>query len=303
MFSFRLKGATEAWSLPLILRLLGPRHDPRRALREQTIQNAVADLGYPAPRVLTASADPAILGGGFLVMARVPGRPMLEARWIGIAALLVESQLRLHALDVAPLLAAMDAIGERAAVTLDGLLARFRDRVAQRSLDGLGPAMDWLTTHRPPATDRPVICHGDFHPQNILVAGGVVTGVLDWPNVVIADAAYDVASTRIILGLVPLHLSAVPLALRGLAHLARRLMLARYLAGYRRRRPIDAGTLRYHEALASMRQLLRVSESRADVARDGAGLTPLDVSSFGERVAARFAALTAVTPRLPRVPG
>jgi hypothetical protein len=32
------------------------------------VQNALATLGYPAPRVLAASADPAPLGGGFLVM-------------------------------------------------------------------------------------------------------------------------------------------------------------------------------------------------------------------------------------------
>ena len=68
IFGFRLAGAAAPLSIPLILRVLAPHHPPARALCERAIQNAVADLGYPAPRVLIASVDAAILGGPFLVM-------------------------------------------------------------------------------------------------------------------------------------------------------------------------------------------------------------------------------------------
>ncbi len=159
--------------------------------------------------------------------------------------------------------------------------------------------MDWLTARRPATAERPVICHGDFHPQNILVSHGTVTGVLDWPNVVVADAAYDVASTQVILGLVPIHLTAVPPALRAPGGLARRWMLRRYLSGYRRHRAIDAAALVYYDAAACMRQLLRVSECRLAAAAGEATLTALDASSFGERVCARFTTLTGITPDVP----
>ena len=56
--------------------------------------------------------------------------------------------------------------------------------------------MRWHRERRPPEPGRRAICHGDFHPQNILSEGGVVTGVLDWPNALVAHPAYDVASTR-----------------------------------------------------------------------------------------------------------
>ena len=301
IFGFTLAGAPGDWARPLILRLLGPQHDPARALRERAIQSAVSGLGYPAPRVFAASADLGVLGGAFLVMERLPGRPMIEERWFDLASVLVQAQLRLHALDAAPLLEAVDRVGGRDAVTFDGLLAQLRDRVDRHALDGLRGAMDWLLARRPAAPERPVICHGDFHPQNILMSGGAVTGVVDWPNAVVADAAYDVASTRVIVGLVPVGLSTMPAALRGVIRLARPLLLARHLRGYRRGRPLDPRALRYYEAAAGMRQLVRVAERRLSAAARAAPLDPLDASSFGERVAARFAGLAGVTPRLPPV--
>ena len=100
--------------------------------------------------------------------------------------------------------------------------------------------MSWLRERRPPEPGPRAICHGDFHPQNILSEGGVVTGVLDWPNALVADPAYDVASTRIILALTPIALSGVPAALRWVASFVRLMLLKRYLAGMRRRRPLAA---------------------------------------------------------------
>ena len=312
IFAFRLSGAPEPFSIPLILRVLGSQHPPARALSERATQNAVAGLGYPAPRVLLASPDPTILGGAFLVMERLAGRPLLDAQRLGVASVLVEMQLRLHALDAEVLLLALDREGQassaageppisRELVAFDGHLARLERRIARGSLRGLEKAMAWLSDHRPVGERRRVICHGDFHPQNILMADGRVTGVIDWPNVIVADPAFDVASTRVILALVPVGLLGVPPALCGLVEIARRILVARYLHGYRRRQPLDAARLAYHEALACMRGLVRTAEARLAPTGES-GLNPLDGSLFGERLAARFARITGVTPRLPAVP-
>lgn len=291
IFAFRLRKAADAWREPLILRLLGPQHEPARALREAAVQNAVAGLGYPAPRVLMASADPAPLGGAFLIMARLPGRTLLAERWTSVGSVLVKTQRALHALDAEPLLAAMDGVGGRGAVTFDGLLTQLGARIARGSLDGLRAAMDWLMIRRPPAAARPVICHGDLHPQNILVRGGAVTGVLDWPNAVVADPAYDVAATRIILGLVPVELSAAPVALRGLVRLVRPLLLARYLAGFREP-PFDPEVFAYYEAASAMRHLVRAAEARRAASAGAGALSPLDASPFAARLASRLAHIT-----------
>jgi aminoglycoside phosphotransferase (APT) family kinase protein len=303
IFGFRLGNAPAPFSIPLILRVLGNHYSPARALSERATQNAIAGLGYPAPPVLLASADPTILGGAFLVMERMAGKPMLAARRIGVASVLAEMQLRLHALDAEALLQALDREGppvSREVATFEGHLARLERRIAHAKLPGLEEAMRWLSAHRPPDGPTRVICHGDFHPQNILMAGGRVTAVLDWPNVVVADRELDVAATRAI-RFVPARVLRVPLGLRGGVEIAARVLAARHLAAYRRRYPLDAARLAYHEALACMRGILRTAEARA-AARPGAVLNPLDASVFGERLCVRFARLTGVAPILPPRP-
>ena len=281
--------------------MLGPQHPPLRALTERATQNAVAALGYPAPRVLLANSDPAILGGGFLVMERMAGRPLLDVRKVGVASVLVDMQLKLHALDADVLLAALDREAPphvRDLVSVASHLARFQRRIADGNLRGLERAMAWLVEHQPKDDAARVICHGDFHPQNLLMEGARVTGVIDWPNVVVADRACDVASTRVILGLVPVALMGVPPALRGIVGIARRILVGRYVAGYRRRQPLHAGRLAYFEAFACMRGLVRTAEARLASGPD-VSLNALDASTFGERLGARFARLTGVAPSLP----
>jgi len=302
IFALRLAGGPIGWTGPLILRLQGGHQDPRRSLRERAAQNALADLGYPTPRVLDACADPAVLGGGFLVMERAAGRPMLDAQRTGVARALVELQSRLHDLPVEPFLRAVDAVGGRALSTFDGLCAYLAERAGRRAHDGLRAPMDWLLAHRPAEPARPAICHGDFHPQNVLMAGGAVTAVLDWPNAVVADPAYDVAATRIIVGMVPMALSSVPAALRGVAHVVRVVTLRRYLAGMLARRPIAPDVLGYYEAAACMRQLVRIWEARLDAAERGVVPGALDASVLGDRLVAHFARLSGVRPVLPPVP-
>jgi aminoglycoside phosphotransferase (APT) family kinase protein len=292
IFAFRLAHAPPECAGPLILRVLGPRDDPRRALRERAIQNALADLGYPAPRVRWASAQTTVLGGAFLVMEQRPGLPLLKARFWNASDVLAETQARLHDLDAEVILRALDRevpALTRAVVSFDAYLAQLDARIAAGGLDGLRRGMDWLSAHRPAEAGRRAICHGDFHPYNLLHDGRVVTAVLDWPNTVVADPAFDVASTLAILRHVPVELATSPGPLRWVARLGRPLTVRRYLAAYRRRRPLDARVLPYYEAASCMRTLVRAAEHWR---REGpGGSNPLDSSAFADRLAARFAAI------------
>jgi len=292
-----------AWSGPLILRVLSPAHDPLRALRERATQNALATLGYPVPRVLTASADRGPLGAGFLVMERAAGRPLLEARRPGVGRTLAETHARLHALNAEALLRALDDEGraagwgfDRDAFSFESHLASLDRRIRQAGLAGLADGMRWLLDRRPAGPSARVICHGDFHPQNLLTVAGRATAVLDWPNVVVAPPEYDVAATRVILTQTPVALFPVPVALRPLAAAARRLVAARYLAVYRKLRPLDRARLPYFEAAGCMRGLVRTAEARVGGA---AAANPLDASAYGERLAARFARVSGVPVALP----
>ena len=277
IYALRLRGAPPAFGGPLVLRLLRAHHDPARALREQATQNALAALGFPAPRVLMAEAVTAPLRVPFVLMERLPGRPLLETRALNMGAVLADLQCRLHALDPAPLSRALGPPG-----SFDGYLDAFAGRIERAKLDELAPLLGWLRARRPPFA-APAICHGDFHPQNVLVEHGRVTGVLDWPNALVADPAFDVASTLNILRFVPAGLTSMPAALRWVARVAQPLLARRYLASYRRQRPIDDARLAYYQVAAALRALVRAGETQ----RGLAGVpSDLDASPYAARLLA-----------------
>ena len=274
---------------PLILRLSHADADPARVKLETIVQNTLADMGYPAPRVLATESDPAILDGPFMVMQRVPGKTLahaiegfgagrslgervrllfsLPAVLNGIIDQWVEMQIRLHQLPAETLLHAVTAAGmDAGVVTFEGQLARLKAIVARLALAGLEPGLAWLENHRPAPT-QVAICHGDFHPLNILADGGTPTGVIDWPNVVIADPAMDVGSAIANISTVPIGL---PWPLRGAARAAIGAALRRYERAYRVRRPLDEQAVRYYQVFRAVAQLVPVAAAKA-TGRAGSG--------------------------------
>jgi hypothetical protein len=210
-----------------------------------------------------------------------------------------------HSMDAEAVRQAIEAAvpGGAQAHMVEGQLAQMEARIVRSALLGLVPALGWLRANRPTTEGPAVVCHGDFHPQNVLVSDRrEITGVLDWPNVLLADRACDVAASRVILRYAPVGIAGVPLHLRWLLRAARAVLVRRFMAGHRRAQPLDRDALRYYEAFACMRGLVRVAENRtaADVGVVSS-LTRLDSSRYGERLARRFGKLTGITPRLPRV--
>jgi len=290
---------TPAFAGPLILRLLDRHHDPARALREKAAQNALAELGYAAPRVLLASTDTQPLGGAFLIMERLSGKPLPEVRMLGMARIVAELQASLHDLDADAFLRALarDGLAPQS-FTFEAHLEQLAHRVGRFSLDGLAPGIEWLCQRRPTPAGRGAVCHGDFHPYNILMAADRITGVLDWPHAVVADPEFDVATTLVIFKLVPMEVSDLSPAFRWLANAVRPLLVAAYLRGYRRRRELDRGKLAYYEAAACMKVIVKAGELR--LAPGAAGSTnALFASPFTQRALGHFRGLTGITPVLP----
>jgi aminoglycoside phosphotransferase (APT) family kinase protein len=103
------------------------------------------------------------------------------------------------------------------------------------------------------------VCHGDFHPLNILGEHGNVSGVIDWANMVVAPAEMDVGSAIANIATVPFN---VPAVLKPVL----RIVVARILANYRRayaaRRRLDDDAVRYFQVFRAMAQLVPVMRSR-----------------------------------------
>jgi aminoglycoside phosphotransferase (APT) family kinase protein len=290
IFGFTLDRAPPALAGPLILRLGRANTDPQRVKLETVVQNTLAEMGFPAPRVMVTETDPSALGGPFMVMTRLSGQtlahgveglgagtslvrqlqllfslPAILARTID---LWVDMQIRLHQLPAEPLLRAVTTAGiDAGAITFEGQLARLRTIVERSALTGLEPGLAWLDERRPPQPRKAAICHGDFHPLNVLADKNQPTGVIDWSNTVIAEPAMDVGSAIANIRAVPRSLSwGVHAAAQAITSAA----LRRYERAYRARCPLDDQAVLYYQVFRAVAQLVWVGQARA-AGRGGGG--------------------------------
>lgn len=290
IFGFTLDRVPPPLVGPLILRLSHADADPGRVKLETVVQNTLAEMGFPAPRVMVTESDPGILGGPFMVMTRLSGQTLAHGieglgagtSLVGQLQLLfnlpavlariidqwVDMQIRLHQLPAETLLRAVTAAGiDAGAITFEGQLARLSTIVERSDLIGLKPGLTWLDDHRPPQAREAAICHGDFHPLNILADKNQPTGVIDWANAVIAEPAMDVGSAIANMSAVPLPL---PWALRVTAHAIIGAALRRYERTYRALRPLDDRAVRYYQVFRAVAQLVGVGRART-TGRAGGG--------------------------------
>jgi len=258
IYAFRLAPPSlpdERFAGPLILRIYpGPLERAARvAQAEYQAQAFVRERGFPAPTPLLLETGGSVFGRPFMVMKRVPGRPMLDVilerptAFLRLARLLAETQVQLHRIDPA------EVPFRREVPLLDRMLDEFRQAVKQFGLHGLRPGIEWLEAHRPPDERDVRIVHKDFHPVNVMVEHDAVTGVLDWPNVELADRHADLGFTLFLLETAV----AEPRSLRErlIVGFGRRLFTRLYLRAYRRHLPVDRGLLRYYRSLLALRRL------------------------------------------------
>src|SRR5260370_452010 len=142
-------------------------------------------------------------GRGAAARPRVPGSvrtapPLLGGVPSGLAPL-----------DRAPLRAALADAGVVASSDAPAFLATLAESAGRLGRTDLSAAARWLAGHLP-AAGRAVIGHGDIHPFNLLTQGERWT-LLDWTSALIADPAYDLAFTTLMLRHPPL---AAPAPLR-----------------------------------------------------------------------------------------
>jgi aminoglycoside phosphotransferase (APT) family kinase protein len=249
------------WDGGTVLRLRRASGGAERIQREASALRAAAAGGVDVPRVYgTITVD----GRGGLIMDRIDGRDLITLMgrrpWtVSRAARIVgTAQARMHEV-VAP--SGLWSLREYArfkigaATELPGELAEF----ALATLDAL------------PDGDR--LCHGDFHPGNILL-GRPGPAVIDWTDATRGDPAGDLARTRLLLrvGAVDEYM---PALVRRLQAFGRSVFYRRYLRAYERVRPIDTALVdrweivraadRTFEGIEAERPtLLALLERRAD---------------------------------------
>lgn len=274
-----LVGAPPRLSGPLILRRFPPEREARGVRFEAALHRELCAQGMEVPAVHAVCDDPALLGGGFLLMERVPGRILLgeitrldevfasvgsAARAlprmvyeavVRVPAVLADVQARLEALDAERLEAAVEAEGFAIdAFTEEGRLAQVERRAAEHGLDGLAPALEWLRARlRPPR--RRVLCHADLQFLNVLVDGPRVSGVIDWSldHCTFADPDFDVGNTTALLAI---RLPGLPAALRPPLEWVQRILVARFRRLRARSHELDPERILFAEVFRYVREMV-----------------------------------------------
>lgn len=246
LYRFRVDARDNRLNKPLVLRLFPSFYGSGRASWDSTIQNVVAESGYPAPKVYFYTSDKSLLGGSFMVMELIEGES-LDPLNPKAPEILGKTQAQLHSIDPRPLIEILRSKGiEDKRYRLAGQLSYLNERVNPGGLTWLSSAIQWLKSRAPPEPEDPSIIHGDFHPMNILVKGGEVTGVLDWPNFQVGEPAMDVGFTLL---LVKANADVVIGSVQVVS------FIEKYLESYRNQRDLDARNLQYYIALRAVRAL------------------------------------------------
>jgi aminoglycoside phosphotransferase (APT) family kinase protein len=246
-YQFQLNGGQKELKQPLVLRLYPEYRGSEDAVWESSVQNALAEKEYPAARAFNVCTDKAILGGAFYIMEFLPGQPLWTAPFDMIPILLGTTHANLHKMDPAPLVESLQVHG------FDENRYRFRtDFFDALTIAAKGTEfpwkramLDWLIQNRPPKPERLAMCHGDFHPLNILILEGKVTGVLDW-HLSIADPVLDVANTIRLIGMVK-HFP-VP----GAETIDWETFIQKYLDAYLTQLPLDLTHIDYYRVVQDL---------------------------------------------------
>jgi aminoglycoside phosphotransferase (APT) family kinase protein len=270
MYRVQVEGQPDPVPSDLVVRIAP---DPVMAAKETAVQRALADLGYPTPRVWLERAEDATLGGSWAVMDFVAGcsplgdldgaaalrrAPALFAR---LPRVLAEPMAHLHAVDPDLVSTAVAQVAPDAAWDIEALLGHFERGAAALDRHDLVVAVRQIGEQRP-REGTTVVCHGDLHPFNVLVHDDTVT-VLDWTASIRAEPAYDVAFTALLLAHPPLAATGVLDAVIGRVG---RSLARRFVRTYRTLTiHEDVGPLDWYTALHGARVLIEGASLGADV--------------------------------------
>ena len=259
IYRFQLQGAENAFADPLVLRLYPEYYGSGNAVWESTIQTVLAAQGYPVARTHLLCTDLSVLGGAFFVMDHLPGVPMLDAQVDSVPDLLGSTQGVLHNLDPQPLINSLKAAGlNESRLRFDPSFHWINEKADK--FPWIREASEWLMENVPALSKHPVICQGDFHPLNILVSERKVTGVLDWPGLVIADPELGIGNTLVLLSIGYKNLA--PTLRPELADLDFISLVQKYLDAYRAVRPYNAANLPYYRVRRCVHALVQGVEGQ-----------------------------------------
>lgn len=275
VWQFSLAGGPPGWSEPLVLRVYPREADPGQVHVESAVQNGLAGEGFPAPRVVLSEDSGDVLGRPFLIMERIPGRPVLRGlRWDRFLrdlpklerswpATLAQVAAQLHSCPTG----AVEAEATRRGVALTSIgwdrhLRLLENRISHQSMPGWTEGLGWLQTHQPPRPSVPVVVHGDLWAANIIYQGPALAGVVDWDRATLGEPALDIGFAKAGWALMPAPTRVPPPVFQALRRVGRS-VAERIESEYNGVGTVDPGRVRYYEALRCALELAAVVDRRS----------------------------------------
>lgn len=252
---FALNNVPENQLKPLILRIFAENSDIYQAPKESIVQNAMADLGYPVPKVHGTCIDKTILGNAFIIMDYVEGTTLFESNLLDdqIFDILGNLHAKLHTIDPGPIISKYTELGvDGRALTIDNRIEWLRTE-ANSNFPRLKVVVEWLFENRPNDPEFLNICHGDFHPLNILYGDGKVKAILDWGGFLFGDPALDVAWTTFLIT-VPARIVFPDIDPENAKE--------KYLNAYRKTRSLDETNMAYYSTIRSVSALVEGAQGQ-----------------------------------------
>ena len=262
---------------------------------EVDVHRTVDSQGYPTPQVHLSGPADDDLDGAWTVMDFAEGSsPLSDLDGVGalrsarrllrdLPRLLAAAMASLHELDPDPTTAAIAEAAPTVAWRVDELLEHFGAAASTFGRADLTQVVEALVATRP-AGAQAVVCHGDLHPFNLLVDAAGRTTVVDWTGAILAEPAYDVAFTALLLANPPLD---APGPLSAVIARAGRVLSGRFVASYRSLAPeADLDPVGWYQGLHGARILLDAAGHEAvhGAGRDGhpfAALVPAATAAVG----------------------
>jgi aminoglycoside phosphotransferase (APT) family kinase protein len=191
----------------LILRIYPGEGGAIESAREFRGMRLLHECGYPVPRVHLQGSEDSIFGYPFVIMERITGQLMRQLmnnappeEMRDLQSQFCELFVNLHNLDWHPFVDSHEQVNENDPYQfVDNWINTGKQGIQQFQLQGFSEALDWFAERRNSIPcSQPSVVHLDFHPNNVLLQTDGQAFVIDWSQVSLSDARFDLAWTLVL---------------------------------------------------------------------------------------------------------
>ena len=206
-FDVESRQAGERAREELILRIYPGAGGAFESAREFKGMRSLYKSGYPVPRVHLQAGKDSPFEYPFVIMDRINGQVMWQIMNTasieekeGLLILFCDLFVNLHNLDWRFFSKPLEHTDNGDPYQfVDHWISTGRKQIQHFKLQGFSEPLDWFVDKRTQIPcSRPSVVHLDFHPNNVLLRADGQAFVIDWSQVSISDARFDLAWTLVL---------------------------------------------------------------------------------------------------------